>query len=112
MGTQLPTSLIFRHLAPGDLLIAVLWLVGVWLIIKAREDLPWQEKGRAPDTSRPTNSHRQEKTERWSTARVLLVFALAALVMLTAGVVLEASGSAIADHVGMSGVLFGSTVLS
>src|SRR6266581_4318687 len=96
MGKQLPPSLIFLHLAPGDLLIAALWLVGLWLINRARKDLPWQEKGRAPDTSRPTNSHRQEKTERWSTARVLL----------------EESGSAIAAHANMSGVLFGSTILA
>jgi len=32
MGTQLPTSVIFTHLAPGDLLIAALWLIGLWLI--------------------------------------------------------------------------------
>ena len=112
MGTQLPSSLIFLHLAPGDLLIAALWLVGLWLINRARKDLPWQEKGRAPDTSRPTQSRHQEKTERWSTARVLLVFALAAFVTLAAGVVLEESGSAIADRVGLSGVLFGSTILA
>lgn len=112
MGTQLPSSIIFSRLAPGDLLIAALWLVGLWLINKARKDLPWQEKGRAPDTSRPTQRRHQEKTKRWSTARVLLVFALAALVTLAAGVVLEESGSAIADRVGMSGVLFGSTILA
>jgi cation:H+ antiporter len=82
------------------------------LINKARKDLPWQEKGHAPDTSRPTKSGEQKKRDKWSTARVLLVFALAALVTLVAGVVLEESGSAIADHIGLSGVLFGSTVLA
>ncbi len=112
MGTQLPKSIIFARLAPGDLLIAALWLIGLWLINKARKDLPWQEKGHAPDTSRPTKSRNQEKTEKWSTARVLLVFALAALVTLAAGVILEESGSALADHIGLSGVLFGSTVLA
>src|SRR6266700_2788716 len=112
MGTQLPQSIIFARLAPGDLLIAALWLIGLWLINKARKDLPWQEKGHAPDTSRPTKSRNQEKTEKWSTARVLLVFALAALVTLAAGVILEESGSALADHIGLSGVLFGSTVLA
>jgi cation:H+ antiporter len=71
MSTQLPASIIFAHLTPGDLLIAALWLIGLWLINKARKELPWQEKGRAPDTARPTISRRQEKTERWSTARVL-----------------------------------------
>src|SRR6266702_4550219 len=93
MGTQLPKSIIFARLAPGDLLIAALWLIGLWLINKARKDLPWQEKGHAPDTSRPTKSRNQQKTEKWSTARVLLVCALA-------------------DHIGLSGVLFGSTVLA
>ena len=112
MGTQLPTSVIYAHLAPGDLLIAALWLIGLWLINKARTDLPWQEKGRAPNTSRPTPSRSQEKREKWSTLRVLLIFTVAALVTLAAGVVLEQSSSAIADHVGLSGVLFGSTVLA
>src|SRR5690348_14160413 len=99
MGTQLPQSLIVARLAPGDLLIAAAWPIGLWLINKARKDLPWQEKGRAPDTSRPTQSSGQQKREKWSTTRVLLVFALAALVTLVAGVVLEESGSAIADHI-------------
>src|SRR5215470_7571439 len=43
MGTQLPSSIIWARLAPGDLLIAALWLVGLWLINKARNALPWQE---------------------------------------------------------------------
>src|SRR6266581_440904 len=89
MGTQLPQSIIIARLAPGDLLIAALWLIGLWLINKARKDLPWQEKGRAPDTSRPTRSSEQDKRDKWSTARVLIVLAIAALVTLIAGVVLE-----------------------
>lgn len=112
MGTQLPTSAIYARLAPGDLLITTLWLTGLWLINKARTDLPWQEKGRAPNTSRPMQSRSQEKREKWSTVRVLLIFTLAALITLAAGVVLEESSTAIADHVGLSGVLFGSTVLA
>jgi cation:H+ antiporter len=112
MGTQLPKSIIVARLAPGDLLIAALWLIGLWLINKARKDLPWQEKGRAPDTSRPTQSSEHDKREKWSTARVLIVFAIAAVVTLFAGVVLEESGNTIADHIGLSGVLFGSTFLA
>ncbi len=112
MGTQLPKSLVFARLAPGDLLIAVVWLIGLWLINKARKDLPWQEKGRAPDISLPTKNSGQEKRNKWSIARVLILFAIAAVVTLIAGVALEESGSAIADHIGLSGVLFGSTILA
>jgi cation:H+ antiporter len=112
MGTQLPKAIVFARLAPGDLLIAALWLIGLWLINKARNDLPWQEKGRAPDTSHPEKNGDEGKVEKWSTTRVLIVFASAAMVTLVAGVVLEESGNAIASHVGLSGVLFGSTVLA
>ena len=40
------------------------------------------------------------------------IFGVAALLTLVAGVVLERSGDAIAGHVGLSGVLFGATVLA
>ncbi|HEU5381921.1 MAG TPA: sodium:calcium antiporter [Ktedonobacteraceae bacterium] len=112
MGTQLPGSVIFARLAPGDLLITILWLVGLWLIKRARRDLPWQERGHAPDTSPPGKRGEQEKTKKWSTPRVLLVFLSAALVTLIAGFVLEESSTAIADHIGLSGVLFGATILA
>ncbi len=113
MGTQLPSSLIFARLAPGDVLILLTWLVGIWLIGKARTDLPWQEKGHAPDTHLPDKTQDSEsKTDKWSTRRVVLVFIVASLVTLIAGIVLEESGNAIAGHIGLSGVLFGATVLA
>lgn len=112
MGTQLPQSIIFARLAPGDLLIVATWLIGIWLVNKARTGLPWHEKGRAPDTSRPMLNRSQKKIKRWSTLHILLVFTFSALVTLAAGVFLEESGSAIATQFGLSGVLFGSTILA
>ncbi|GCE09400.1 sodium:calcium antiporter [Dictyobacter aurantiacus] len=113
MGTQMPGSLIFAHVAPGALLIAILWVIGIWLLGKARTDLPWQEKGQAPDTLHKKRGEKtQGTTQKWGNARVIIVFAVAAVVTLVAGVILEESGDAIATHIGLSGVLFGSTVLA
>jgi cation:H+ antiporter len=113
MGTQLPKSLIFAHVTPGALLITILWLIGIWLLGKARTNLPWQEKGHAPDTLQGKRGDKTKETaQKWSTTRVIVVFVIAALVTLIAGVVLEESGNEIATHIGLSGVLFGSTILA
>jgi cation:H+ antiporter len=47
-----------------------------------------------------------------TTLRAAVIFAIAALATLGAGVVLEVSSDAIARNVGLSGVLFGATVLA
>jgi len=47
-----------------------------------------------------------------STTHAAIVFVLAAVITLVCGIVLEASGSAIASQIGMTGVLFGATVLA
>ena len=112
MGTQLPQSIIFARIAPGDLLIAATWFIGLILINKARFDLPWDNKGRAPDIIYPKRSTNQKKKASWRTGHLLLIFAFSAFITLTAGVVLEESSSAIATYIGWSGVLFGSTILA
>jgi cation:H+ antiporter len=118
MGTQLPSSLIAWRIAPGGVLIAIAWIVGIALIGRARRGLPWHEEGRAPEGQEsPQGASKDRKEEDSakrgeSTRRVVLVFAAAAVVTLAGGIALEESGTRIADHIGMSGVLFGSTVLA
>ena len=112
MGTQLPKSIIFARVAPGDLLIAITWLIGLWLINKARAGLPWHENRRVSNTSLPKQSPKQKNIKKWSTTKTLLIFSIAALATLGSGVVLEETSSAIANHIGWSGVLFGSTILA
>jgi cation:H+ antiporter len=121
MGKQLPKSLIFLRITPSSLLITILWLLGVWLLQKARRDLPWQDKGRAPNRTPPENEKSQDTTKQGrqkqdkkkiSTTRTIIIFIIASIVTLGAGTVLEESGNAIADKIGLSGVLFGATVLA
>ena len=117
-GTQLPANLIAFRLTPAPVLITVVWLVGLVLLQRAGTSLPWHESGEAPDNQEPPRGHARTTTEQQatqrkvSTARAATVFGVAALVTLVAGVVLERSGDAIAGHIGLSGVLFGATVLA
>ncbi|MBW8742193.1 MAG: sodium:calcium antiporter [Acidobacteria bacterium] len=118
MGTQLSSSIYFDRLEPATVLIVVLWAVGLWLIGRASRGLPWHEQGDAPggqDVPRGTRVAMTNKTadeRRISTTRAALVFSGAAAVTLVGGVLLERSGERIAGHLGMTGVLFGATVLA
>jgi cation:H+ antiporter len=59
--------------------------------------------------------HRHSKAvaaEKMSLARAATVFTMAAAVTLVAGIVLERAGERIASHVGLSGVIFGATILA
>jgi cation:H+ antiporter len=118
IGTQLPATLIFARVTPSGLLIAILWLGGLWLIGKSRTSLPWTEKGCIPDGHQKSGSQESIQNgdtspkNKVSTTRSVTVFVLAGIVTLVCGVVLEQAGDAIAKHVGMTGVLFGATVLA
>lgn len=119
MGTQLPSSLIYARIGPAALVIALLWVVGVWLVGRANKGLAWHDSaGDAPDTQDKPKGHTKRQKEQaashagHSTLRATLVFLVAAVVTLIAGVLLERAGTAIAGKIGMSGVLFGATVLA
>ncbi|MBT2501210.1 sodium:calcium antiporter [Curtobacterium sp. ISL-83] len=114
-GSQLPAGLVVARLTPDVVLIAAIWLVGLFLVQRASKGLPWHEDGKAPDTTTPHLGHRTRKpdpTKTMSTAKAAVVFAIAALATLVAGVVLELAGDAASSKIGLSGVLFGATVLA
>ena len=112
MGAQLPSSQ--GRFEPAAILIALSWLMGVWLISRARTGLPWHDStGNAPGAQEKPRGHSKAvMVEKMSLARAAVVFALAAAVTLGAGVVLERSGERIASHIGLSGVVFGATILA
>jgi cation:H+ antiporter len=114
MGTQLPGGLSFARMGPASVLITVVWLLGLLLLKRAGEGLPWHEGGDAPDTQEKPRGHSRTKKEAQagSTGRAVLVFGVAALATLAAGVVLERSGEAFFGRLHLSGVAFGATVLA
>ena len=117
-GSQLPAGLIAFRLTPAPVLITLLWVAGLLLLQRAGKSLPWTDSGEAPDNQAQPRGHSQEKAEHdatakgTSTAKSAAIFTIAAAVTLAAGVVLERSGDAISGHIGLSGVLFGATVLA
>jgi cation:H+ antiporter len=114
MGSRLPSSQHAAHLEPGSVVIVALWVGGLLLINRARKGLPWQEKGTAPGAQAKPRGHSAAQREKGagSTRVTVIAFAVASVATLAAGVAIEESGNALAGKVGMSGVIFGSTVLA
>jgi cation:H+ antiporter len=112
MGAQLPATQ--GRLEPAAILIALTWVVGVWLINRARHGLPWHDSsGNAPGAQeKPLGHSKAVMAKKMGLARAAAVFALAGAVTLGAGVVLERTGEGIATHIGLSGVVFGATILA
>ncbi|PPF43777.1 MULTISPECIES: sodium:calcium antiporter [unclassified Rathayibacter] len=108
-GSQLPSGLEVLRLTPDVVLIAGLWVVGLLLVQRSGKHLPWHEDGRAPDA---TASPSKKKTHPMSTRKATIVFTISAAATLLAGVVLERAGDAASSQLGLSGVLFGATVLA
>ncbi|KRE54676.1 sodium:calcium antiporter [Phycicoccus sp. Soil748] len=118
MGTQLPKNLVFARLSPDVVLIALVWVSGLMLTQRAGARLPWSNSGEAPDSQPKPRGHSQKTRSAEaarkgiSTTRVVLIFGAAAVATLVAGALAEESGTAAADKVGLSGALFGATVLA
>ena len=118
VGNQLKPSVIYLGVSPIDAAIVLVWLAGIYMIGKARTDLPWHKMGVLPDSQKEKRGHSMikkhdlSKQKGISVQKVILVFSLCSLITLIAGVGLEVSGDAIAKQIGMTGVLFGATILA
>lgn len=117
MATRLPADFIAARLTPGTVIIALLWISGVWVSSRASKCLQWHDsRGDAPDTQESPKGHSQGAKDDASanktngTTHVTLVFV--GVATLIAGVALERSGEAIASSFGLSDVFFGATVLA
>lgn len=117
-GSQMPANLILFRLTSDVVLIAAIWVIGLLLVNRAGKGMSWYDDGQAPDSQPEPMGHSRAMREeiatstRTSNTKAIAIFSTAALVTLAAGVTLERTGSAMADHLGLSGVLFGATVLA
>src|SRR4051794_15521292 len=110
LASQVPDYLILARLTPGGIGIAVVWVLGLYLISKARSSLPWHRARPADDPARENEGANPQDPE--GTSGNVLFFLASAIATLIAGVVVEESGKAIADRLGIGGLLFGATFLA
>jgi cation:H+ antiporter len=114
MGTQLPVKHMLWRFEPASLLIALFWVVGVYLINQAQQGLPWHDTtGTAPGgQEKPLGHSKDAAAEKMRLGRAAWIFGVGAAVTLGAGLVLERRGEESAGHLGLSGVVFGATFLA
>ncbi|MFN2560330.1 MAG: sodium:calcium antiporter [Jatrophihabitans sp.] len=117
-GSQLPAHLIVLRLTPAPVLIVIFWVIGLKVISGPGSRLPWADSGEAPGGQEKPRGHSRTATEQDATSRhvstgkAVTVFGGAALLTLVAGVAIERSGESFFGNLGLSGILFGATVLA
>lgn len=115
-GALLPASDAIGSVSPASIAIVVTWIAGIFVIKEVRNRPSWDcvMPGSVPGRPHRRIKHPAEKTKplTGSPHRAIAVFVIASVVTLLAGVLLEVAGSDLADRAGITGVIFGATVLA
>jgi len=113
MSALLPESAAIGSLGVGEIAILAMWIIGIVLLSKVRNRsdlaLPAPAGTSAVD---PSPQPEPATGEAPNIKRTMAIFGLLALVTLGAGVLLEQTGNQLASNWGISGVLFGATILA
>ena len=116
LATLIPAKDTFLKTNPLSIVLVAGWVIGLYLINKFRNKS--QLHRTAPDASPGRKHHERRAVEnhifyaKKSNLQVILFFLVASIATLAAGVVLEESGSAIADRLGINSGIFAATVLA
>jgi cation:H+ antiporter len=116
LGALLPQSLLIARMSPASIAAVAVWIAGMFVLNGVRNNPKWEivMSGSKPGRPRHHVPHHAyvHPFAATSTPKVVGVFLLGLLVTLAAGVVLTQSGSELASRAGISGVVFGATVLA
>lgn len=115
-ATFIPAEKTFFNTNPLSIVIVLCFVIGLYLINKARI-IPHLNKT-AEDATPGRHHHERRAVENHrfftnkSNVHVILVFIIASIVILAAGVVLETSGTLIATHFGIGTGIFAATAIA
>ncbi|MCX8007635.1 MAG: sodium:calcium antiporter [Coriobacteriia bacterium] len=116
LGTLLPTSTHAFGVSPASAAIVVTWGAGMAVLAHVRRSPKWRAVMPGSSPGRPhrriPHPARQHPYSRMATWKVLLIFAAGSAVTLAAGSTLVASGTTLSSRLGLTGVVFGATVLA
>lgn len=120
MGTILPASATIGSVSPASLAIVLLWALGIFGLNRSRKTQRWKAVSLGSDAAGSTRDQPEDEPspempnplKKLTPRMTLIVFGLASVVTLVAGVMLEQSGNALANRWGINGAIFGATVLA
>jgi cation:H+ antiporter len=115
-GHLLPASVAMGAVSPTSILLVLVWLAGLFILNRLRNAQHWravtEQVERMMMAPAPPATAGPARFLRMGTRWVVLAFAAAALCTLFAGVALERTSNELADRWGLTGVVFGATVLA
>ena len=108
IGHEMPASMIDFRVTPVGVLIVIAWIIGLLLINKAKDNFAWVPKDKP---ARPAG-HAMVSGTKEPISITMIIFLIAALVTMAAGYGVERSGDALAEKLGMEGIIFGATIMA
>jgi cation:H+ antiporter len=111
IGGLLPSSASIGPMAVSSIGILIIWVAGMLILNKVRSR-PELSFAKAGETTESSKSDEEAAGQGQSTRRTIMLFVIASIATLMAGVALEQTGNQLADNFGINGVLFGATFLA
>jgi cation:H+ antiporter len=116
MAMRTPAVIPGTSISGASILVLILWMVGLWLVNRARLGLPWKAEAIAATPGREHHERRKvinhPPFQKKSVGTIIVIFAAAAVATLAGGVVLEEAGTRLAEHFGLASGLFAATFMA
>ena len=116
MAIRTPVVIPNTAISLTSILIAVFWLVGLWMVFKARNGLPWKAEALAATPGRLHHERRavinHPSLRSSSMTKVFTILGLASAATLVAGYGLATTGNDIANAFNINSGLFAATFIA